>query len=342
VNMTAGSAYFDNLYACKKITAGMLQADMAITNIIRSPNYTAGTVGNAPVGFKISGNTFQTTLKDGTTFDTNMEIGAFANIGGYKVGDVVGSVFNRSVEFTTPGTYTWVCPPGLFYVELTLIAGGGGGAYGGNSKSGGGGGGGESLRMIYPVVPGETYTIFVGAGGVGGTATSTYYCGTAGGLSGIQGPDPVHPKAVQVYGGQPAGYGATTSYYGGDAGYTKDGETQVLGSKTAGGAGGNGLSSPGLYYAFSNSGAGGGAGNTSTTKGGNGGNCGGYGGGAGQNTGGGGGGGASAKGCGGHGGATGYPGESPTDADDYGAGGGGGSVGQNGGAGCGGWCLLRW
>ena len=83
--------------------------------------------------------------------------------------------------YSTSGTYAWVCPAGVNYINLTLIGGGGGaggGGGGGGPDAGGGGGGGSSgacgqsgqLYVIngVKVMPGQSYTINVGNYGTGG------------------------------------------------------------------------------------------------------------------------------------------------------------------------------
>lgn len=62
------------------------------------------------------------------------------------------------VAFTTPGTYSWVCPADVLSVSVVCVGGGGGGA--GNGSSGGGGGLGWKNNIA--VTPGATYTVFVG------------------------------------------------------------------------------------------------------------------------------------------------------------------------------------
>ena len=85
--------------------------------------------------------------------------------------------------FSTPGTYTWTCPPNVTTIQVE--AWGGGGAGGGTGtlgvvKTGGGGGGGAYAKTSsVTVVPGNNYTIIVGAGGTGVSAAN----GNAGGNS---------------------------------------------------------------------------------------------------------------------------------------------------------------
>ena len=64
-------------------------------------------------------------------------------------------------EYTTPGTYTWVCPPGVFEVSVVCIGGGGAGSGAqtsppGGSTVSGGGGGGLGYKNNYTVTPGSS------------------------------------------------------------------------------------------------------------------------------------------------------------------------------------------
>lgn len=64
--------------------------------------------------------------------------------------------------FVTPGTFSWTCPAGVTSVNVVCVGGGAGG--GGNGGSGGGGGG-LGYKNNITVVPGQSYTVVVGAGG---------------------------------------------------------------------------------------------------------------------------------------------------------------------------------
>ena len=89
--------------------------------------------------------------------------------------------------FTTPGTYTWVCPAGVTKISVVCVGGGAGGAklingsFGGSGNSSGGGGGALGYINNYTVIPGNSYTVRVGAGGPGATSFNTN--GQAGGDS---------------------------------------------------------------------------------------------------------------------------------------------------------------
>jgi hypothetical protein len=89
---------------------------------------------------------------------------------------------NRVTDFTSSGT--WVCPSGVYSAEFLIVgAGGGGGAVTLSSALnygvGGGGGGGAVKKVNLSVTPGTSYTVTVGAKGVGATGAA----GTNGGFS---------------------------------------------------------------------------------------------------------------------------------------------------------------
>jgi len=89
---------------------------------------------------------------------------------------------NRTVDFTSSGT--WTCPSGVYSAEFLVVgAGGGGGAVtlssASNYGAGGGGGGGAVKKVTLATIPGSSYTITIGAKGVGATGAA----GTNGGYS---------------------------------------------------------------------------------------------------------------------------------------------------------------
>lgn len=78
------------------------------------------------------------------------------------------------VNFNTSGSQQWLCPIGV--TSITVECWGGGGAGGGatgnsNAAAGGGAGGSYVKRISYPVTPGTTYNLSVGAGGNGDTGS---------------------------------------------------------------------------------------------------------------------------------------------------------------------------
>ncbi len=132
--------------------------------------------------------------------------------------------YGQSQIYSTPGSYNWVVPPCVTQVTVQVWGGGGGGGAvwsrfspTDNSSfsaeactaAGGGGGGGFASRT-YTVVPGDNYTIVVGAGGLGGIVNASgnnrANAGSVGGNSTFSGPATVAPGILSGNGG--AGGGA--------------------------------------------------------------------------------------------------------------------------------------
>ena len=90
--------------------------------------------------------------------------------------------------YYNPGSYTWVCPQGVFSISVVCIGGGGGGYqfdFNGVPFSVQGGGGGTlAYKNNFVVVPGQGYDLVVGAGGTGATAASGALPGGTGGSGG--------------------------------------------------------------------------------------------------------------------------------------------------------------
>ena len=156
-------------------------------------------------------------------------------------------------QYTTPGTFTFTVPNGITSISAICVGGGGGGAGTDVSNLSGGGGGGGALayQTTIAVTPGETLSVTVGTGGVGGAPN---VAGSAGGNSNIS---RGATTLIRANGGSGGSVGAT-----GGAGGTV--VTGTGGSGGSGGTGVNGTADP----AFG--GGGGGAGGYS----GNGGNAG--------------------------------------------------------------------
>lgn len=133
--------------------------------------------------------------------------------------------------FTASGT--WTAPAGVTSVDVEVWGGGGaGGGNATNSDGGGGGGGGAySKTVAIPVVPGNTYTVTVGAGGVGGTGT-----GGAGG-------DSWFSSAATILAKGGAGGAAPVGGAGGVAGAGGAAASGVGSIKFSGGNGGTGRNS---------------------------------------------------------------------------------------------------
>lgn len=122
-----------------------------------------------------------------------------------------------TVIYATPGTFSWVCPAGVFQVRAQVWAagGGGGGATGAANSVASAGGGGEYREGVFPVVPGTYYTVIVGAGGTFGISTPT-----GGGTGGT------------------SSFGGVISAIGGSGGIAANGAIQSTAG--AGGTGGSG------------------------------------------------------------------------------------------------------
>jgi len=96
----------------------------------------------------------------------------------------ISSISNAAIvsqKFTTSNT--WTAPVGVTQVEALVVAGGGGAGSGAGTH--GAGAGGVVYNSALSVTPGQTYTIGVGAGGLGGIFVSTNVAGAPGFGSGI-------------------------------------------------------------------------------------------------------------------------------------------------------------
>lgn len=158
-------------------------------------------------------------------------------------------------QWTAAGTYSFVVPPGVFYVHCVVIASGGGGARGAEgdtNESPAGGGGALSYSNGIAVTPGETITVVVPLGGSAGSSMSSGSAAAdagikrgaawlvmakggaggnwASGIGGAGGADALGVGDVRWSGGK--GQNATNFTYGGWSGrYTANG---VPGSNSAG------------------------------------------------------------------------------------------------------------
>ncbi len=163
--------------------------------------------------------------------------------------------------FTTPGSFTWIAPPGVTSIKVETWGGGGaGGGSAGNQNGGsGGGGGGYQLAATYPVVPGTSYSFIVGNGG-GGVLDANGGNGTSSSFN----------SAISATGGTGGFRVGGTAGTGG--GGLRNGGIGALGASNRGGGGGGAAGT-------NNNGA-----NGSNASGGNGGTVGGGAGGNGSNS----------------------------------------------------------
>lgn len=148
-----------------------------------------------------------------------------------------GSILNNS-----PGTYQWICPPGVTAITnvLAVGSGGGGGDTDGTTGGSGGGGGGAGFAASLSVTPGRTYTYIVpapgtpGSSGPGTAGSPAAFTADTGSVAGNGG-------AGGAYAGGPGGAGGTGSSYSGGAGAVGQSSTTANFQNTIyGGSGSNG------------------------------------------------------------------------------------------------------
>ena len=150
--------------------------------------------------------------------------------------------------YTTPGTYTWVAPAGVYSVSAVAV--GAGGAGDANNPLNAGGGGALSYTNNITVVPGNSYTVTVGAGATynsvtaGGNSSFSTFVIAGGGQSGASGSSaggtPITAGVGNSGGAGARGATGTSGAGGGGAGgYSGAGGAGSVGSAAAGaGAGG--------------------------------------------------------------------------------------------------------
>ena len=162
--------------------------------------------------------------------------------------------------YNSPGGHSWVCPAGVTSVSVVCIGGGNGGG-GDNSPTIQGAGGGLGYRNNIPVTPGQSYTVVVGAAGVGGLPGSA---GGPGGTSYFKDTSTVLGGGGNIQSGKQAG-GSFVGDGGGNGG-ARNSVGYVVGAGGAGGYSGNGGvggSTEVFFNGASGSGGGGGGGGVS-------------------------------------------------------------------------------
>ena len=152
--------------------------------------------------------------------------------------------------YTIPGTYSWTAPDNVTSISVICIGGGGAGSSGQvATPQTAGGGGGLGWKNNIAVVPGNSYTVVVGLGGVNSTnnhgngaagsdsyfislATVAGYGGAAGG-GGVWGTNGPNTGSGGSWTGDGGGYG-------GRGGFTSINFTNGSGGDVGGGGGGAG------------------------------------------------------------------------------------------------------
>jgi hypothetical protein len=162
--------------------------------------------------------------------------------------------------YTTPGTFTWVAPEGVTSVSVIAV-GPGGISFSSTSSASGSGGGGLGWKNNIPVIPGQSYSVRVGANAINQleVGTSSFF---------------INEQTVAGFGAQNGGsiidVNASGGSYIGDGGGNGGTGGNRLGSTTSapggGGAGGysgnggNGSNTNATSGQFAQNGAGGGGG----------------------------------------------------------------------------------
>lgn len=180
---------------------------------------------------------------------------AFGNSPASAASNSVTPVTQGQQAYTTAGTYSWVAPAGVTSVSVVAV-GGGGGSYNGSPNYNTGGGGGLGYKNNITVVPGNSYSVVVGAaggfisnvtggdsyfintstvkGGGGTVRTGGTYTGDGGGNGGIGGGTGIYNESGG--GGGAGGYSGN----GGAGGQNASDSTGYAGSSGSGGGGGGG------------------------------------------------------------------------------------------------------
>jgi hypothetical protein len=248
ITTLTGSSWFFNI-------TGLRGTNGLITNLNSGTIITVTTASGSTA--TVSGNSLVV-----ASVDSLEQIKVFAYGGTTPfIGTITGIVTTSTLgtfpilgdaEFLTPGTYSWVAPNGV--TSVSVVAVGGGGAGYNSWANAAGAGAGLGWKNSITVVPGNSYTVQVGAGGVknGGAGGNSFFISLA---------------TVSGYGGGNASSGANTSGpnangYGG--GYVGDGggaggnATNYAGGGGAGGYSGTGGNQQNLPAANSGGAAGGG------------------------------------------------------------------------------------
>ena len=223
-------------------SAGIIRFGIDLTGLGVNSTASAGKVGAV---------TPMTNIKVGSTALSNLYVaGTYierAYVGPklvyYKLEDQPGQQ-----AYTTPGSYSWTAPAGVTSVCVVCVGGGGGGMYYGVPSAAykfamnGGSGGGLAWVNDIPVIPGNSYTVVVGAGGSDGAYSNG---STAGGDSYF-----ISTSICRAEGGNPGRYStdlngggfAVTSLYGtsggGNGGGVDSRSSSSYGPAGGGGAGG--------------------------------------------------------------------------------------------------------
>jgi hypothetical protein len=178
--------------------------------------------------------------------------------------------------YTAPGTYSWTAPAGVTSVSVVAVGGGGASGDSGNSWAGaGGGGGGLGWKNAISVVPGQSYTVVVGAGGTNpsGNGGVSYFINTStvagnGGIGGTSTDSQLDGGFGGTFVGDGGGNGGRGGRTGDNAGGGAGGGAGGYTGNGGNGGAGNNDGLPGT--AGAGGGGGGGEGSSGGTRGGGG------------------------------------------------------------------------
>jgi len=179
------------------------------------------------------------------------------------IGNYAWPTSNGQQAYTTPGTYSWVCPDNVFFVSVVAVGGGAGGCFQTDNRAQAGGGGGLGWKNNIAVVPGTSYTLVVGAGGpydVSGGNSYFISTSTVAGFGATAG----NNLTVSIggsytgdgggSGGNGGGSGAGGGGAGGYAGNGGNGSTAGSNAGSGGGGGGGSGVFPTFYVAVTGGG----------------------------------------------------------------------------------------
>lgn len=170
------------------------------------------------------------------------------------------------------GTATFTVPAGVYYIRVSLWSGGGAGGGGlTTGRAGGAGGTGAFATGVFAVIPGQTYTVTVGAGGIsvtsgtagsGGTSSFGALLSCTGGVGGVSGANGSGGSGGA--GGTASGTGTLLNGNAGTSAGATNGWGSPGGSSAPGASGGGGVAAlpigtSGTAGASGSGGAGGGA-----------------------------------------------------------------------------------
>jgi hypothetical protein len=237
---TIGTATISGTTASITFTAPTCNGGNAITSYTATscPGSITGTGASSPIS--VSGLTGGTSYTFKVKATNGIGTGPCSSSSNSVTAQVIGSQ-----SYITAGTYSWVAPAGVTSVSAVAVGGGGGAGCGFAGR-----GGALGYKNNYSVIPGNSYTVVVGNGGVGRYyGNGIYYNGcyvcsppTAGGDSYF-----VSTSIVKGGGGPISGCNNSTSTYTGDGGGVggKGHDNSAGLQKCAGGGGAGGYSGAG-------------------------------------------------------------------------------------------------